>query len=125
MNNFLEASRVALRVSTIKGVLSVEQLWQLPLTQLAASIKEVKKSLVKDNDDDLSFLSETTVVNKIDQLRFDILKEIYLTKKSEAEEAKTKQETKEHNEKIMKFIYEKQEKSLGDKSIEELEKLLK
>lgn len=79
----------------------------------------------KNDDDELSFLEDTKVVDVENQLRFDILKDIYLTKKKEAEELRNIAETKEHNQKILSLIAEKQDSKLKDMSIEDLEKLLK
>lgn len=125
MNVFREASRLKLRFNTSKGLLSTEQLWDLPQSTLATAIKNVKKALKKDDDDDLAFLDDTKVINKEDQIAFDVLKEVYQTKKSEMEAIKDKAETKAHNEKIMALIAEKQEESLKSKSLDELQSLLK
>lgn len=78
-----------------------------------------------ENDDELSFLDETKNVNVEDQLRFDIVKDIYLTKKAEAEELRTKADRKAFEQKILLMIEEKKEDSLKGKSIEELEAMLK
>lgn len=126
MNNFLEATRTKLRVSTSNGNLSVEQLWDLSLPKLSTIIKNVKKNLQgHENDDDLAFLDETKVVDKETQLTFDILKEIYITKRNEAKAAKERADNKAHNEKIMALIHQKQEAKLGEMSIEELQAMLK
>lgn len=126
MSIFKEASKLKLRFSTSKGSLSVEQLWDLTQFELTTCIKNVKKSLKKsDTEDDLSFLDNTNTVDTTEQLRFDILKEIYLTKKSEAEALRNAKEIKDHNQKIMELISEKQEGELKGKSIEELKALLK
>ena len=125
MNNFLEASRLKLRVNTTHGLLSVEQLWDLSLSKLSTIIRNVKKTLKGDGDDELSFLDETKVVDKTQQLTFDILKEIYLIKKEEQEAIKNEAEKKAHNEKIMALIHRKQESELGEKSVDELMAMLK
>lgn len=125
MELFKEASKLKLRFQTSKGLLSAEQLWDLTQTDLTTCIRNLKKILKKNDDDDLSFLDETSAVDKVDQLRFDILKDVYLTKKKENEEARTARETKEHNQKILELIASKKDKALEGKSIEELEALLK
>jgi predicted Zn-dependent protease len=122
---FKQASKLGLRFQTNKGILSVEQLWQLSQTDLSNAIKAVKKVLKKNDDDELLFLEDTKVVDVENQLRFDILKDVYLTKKKEAEELRNAAETKAHNQKILSLIAEKQEGKLQEMSIEELEKLLK
>ncbi len=124
MSNFKEATRMKLRVNTSVGELSVEQLWDLNLTKLAATIKNVKKQLQKDNDDELSFLDEDKKVDKVLQLTFDVLKEVYQTKQTEQAEARTALERKANNEKIMALIAKKQESELEGKSVEELQALL-
>lgn len=122
---FKQASKLKLRFQTNRGVLSVEQLWDLAQTDLANAIKAVKKVLKTGDDDELSFLVSTTVVDVENQLRFDILKDVYLTKKKEAEESRDAAANKVHNQKILALIAEKQEEGLKGKSIEELEALLK
>lgn len=125
MNNFLEATKSRLRVSSSNGLLSVEQLWDLTPTKLATILRSLKNQLKKDDtDDELSFLDETKVVDKETQLSFDVVKEIYLVRKDEADKIKTEFERKSNNEKIMALIHQKQEKELGEKSIDELKALL-
>lgn len=125
MDIYKEAAKLKLRFATPKGVLSVEQLWELTQKDLDSCIRSLKKAIKKNDDDDLAFLDNSGVVNSIDQLRFDVLKDVYLTNKRETEETKNALEVKQHNQKIMELIAEKKEQGLKDKSIEELEKLLK
>ncbi len=125
MENFKKASRAKLRVQTPYGNLSVEQLWDLSLPKLAAVIKDVKSSLkTTESDDELSFLSEVKTVDNELILSFEILKDIYVTKKDEAESAKNDAKRKENNEKIMALIHQKEESALSNKSIEELKAML-
>lgn len=123
---YKQASRAGLRFTTNRGVLTVEQVWSLSLTDLSAAIKAAKKLLkVSDSDDELSFLGETTPVDQENQLKFDILKDIYLTKKKESEEKQIAAEIKAHNKRIDELIARKQEEALESKSIDELEKMRK
>ena len=122
---YKEASRLKLRFKTSQGLLSVENLWDLSLSALANSIKESKKILKKDDDDDLAFLNDTIVIDKENQTKFNILKDVYLTKKKEQEEFFASKENKKHNETILALIKEKEQESLRNMSKEDLEKLLK
>lgn len=122
---YKQASQLKLRFNTSKGILSVEQLWDLTLTDLAATIKAVKKVLKKDDDDELSFLTDSKATDPMNQLAFDILKDVYLTKKKANEEVREAAEIKAHNQKILQLIAEKKDDSLKGMSIEELEKQLK
>jgi hypothetical protein len=123
---YKQATQLKLRFLTKKGVLSVEQLWDLKFVDLADAVKEAKKVLTgSTGDDELSFLDETKSVNTEDQLRFDILKDVYISKKAENEAKRNALQDKEHNQKIMALIAEKKEDSLRNMSVEELEALLK
>lgn len=122
---YKQASKLGLRFQTNKGMLSVEQLWTLNQTDLSNAVKAVKKVLKTTDDDDLSFLDNTRTVDVENQLRFELLKDIYLTKKKETEELRDAAQTKLHNQKIIALIAEKQEGALKEMSIDELEKLLK
>jgi hypothetical protein len=122
---YKQASQLKLRFLTNVGLLTVEQLWDLSQTQLSNAVKAVKKVLKKNDDDELSFLEDTKEVDVENQLRFDILKDVYLTKKKEAEEIRNAADIKAHNQKILTLIAEKKDDSLKGMSIEELEAQLK
>ena len=126
MSNYKQASKLQLRFQTNRGSLSVEQLWSLSLTDLASAIKAVKKVLKgTDNDDELSFLDESKTVDTENQLRFNILKDVYVDKQTALKEARSAQDRKAYEQKILDLIAEKREGALKEKSIEELEALLK
>jgi len=125
MEMYKKAIRLDLRFQTNKGSLTPQQLYQLEQNDLSNAIKAVKKVLKTTNDDELSFLEDTKVVDVENQLRFDILKDVYLTKKKEAEELRSAANNKAHNQKILSLIAEKQEGELKGKTIEELEGMLK
>lgn len=122
---YKQASQLKLRFLTNVGLLTVEQLWDLSQTQLSSAVKAVKKVLKKNDDDELSFLEDTKEVDVENQLRFDILKDVYLTKKKEAEEIRNAADIKAHNQKILTLIAEKKDDSLKGMSIAELEAQLK
>lgn len=129
MADYKQASRLNLMFNTTKGLLTLGQVWSLSLIQLKTAIT-AQHDLIKQSsggtDDELSFLGEDTPkVDPIDQLRFDILKDIYTTKKSEADAVKNEKDIKEHNQKIMALIAEKEDEELKGKSAEELRAMLK
>jgi hypothetical protein len=123
---YKQASRIQLRFQTTAGSLSAEQLWSLNMTQLSNAIKNVRQILKKSsNDDDLQFLDENNKPDVENQLRFEILKDVYLTKQSENKEAQLKLDRKKEKEKILRLLSEKQEASLANKSEAELLDMLK
>jgi hypothetical protein len=123
MSNFKEASKQGLRIQTSKGLLSVEQLWTLSLTDLdtlAVSLEtEYEKSGKK------SFLTPKSTADKKLKLAFDIVLEVLNDKSDEATKLSEAKERKEHNNKILELIAKKKDGELEGKSVEELEALLK
>lgn len=123
---YKKAAQVKLRIQTCKGLLSVEDVWGLSLANLDASIRSLAPLVKKyqTEDSDLDFLSSNSDTKSEEtsllELSFEILKDVYITKKEEANVKAKARETKEFNQKIMSLIAEKQESSLKDKSIEEL-----
>lgn len=124
MDIFKQASKERLRFETSKGNLSVEQLWDLNLTPLATIVRNLKKQLTKDNDDELSFLDErATPVDKTLELKFNVVKAVYMDKKEERDAEQTEAAKKLHNAKIDELIAKKKDEDLGSKTVEELEAL--
>ena len=123
---YKKAAQVKLRIQTCKGLLSVEDIWGLSLANLDASIRSLAPLVKKyqTEDSDLDFLSSNSDTKSEEisllELSFEILKDVYITKKEEANAKAKARETKEFNQKIMSLIAEKQENSLKDKSVEEL-----
>ena len=123
MSNFKEAVKSKLRISTTVGLLSVEQLWDLPLAQLdkiAVDLEEQYKESGKK-----SFLVSKSKKDKDIKLAFDIVLEILEDKVEERDLAAKASTVKEHNQKILSKIQEAKDKELDSLSAEELEKLLK
>jgi len=123
MENFKLASQQKLRFQTNKGLLSVEQLWDLSLEDLdalAVSLETEHKESGKK-----SFLVKTSVKDKTAKLRFDVTLDVLNTKVEEMQAAQEAAEIKEHNKKIITLISEKQDESLKGKSIKQLEGMLR
>lgn len=126
MVDYKEALKLGIRFQTTKGLFSTEQLWGLSQTDLSNLIKVAKKALNKNEDDELSFLEDgVKTADKESQLKFDILKDIYLSKQADIKALRDEAETKAHNQKILALIARKQENSLEEMSVEDLEKMLK
>ena len=123
---YKEAAKQKLRFDTPKGNLSVEQLFDLSLTDLTTTIKKVNEIVKKENavDNDLAFLENDNMVESQNVLRFKILKDIYMTRKEEREADKLAADKKKRREYIAGLIAQKKDEELKGKSIEELEKML-
>lgn len=119
---FVKASRLKLRFSTSKGLISVEDLWDLPLTALDTIAKNLNKE-VKESAEE-SFIKMKTSASTLATLRFEIVKHIIEVKLNEAEAAQKRAENKERKAQILALIAEKQNKELSEKSVADLMKEL-
>lgn len=123
MEIFERASRAKLRFSTAKGQLSTEDLWDLSLTSLDTIAKATNKRLKEEAEE--SFIEVKTKESSENQLQLDILKHVISSKLASQEAAKKRAETMGQIARIKSIIVEKQDKSLTEKSEEELSALLK
>lgn len=123
MENYKLATQQKLRFQTDRGLLSTEQLWELSIEELdnlAVSLEQEHKESGKK-----SFIIKSSVKDKTIKLKFDIVIDVLNTKVELQEDIKEAQEIKEHNKKIITLIAEKQDESLKNKSIKQLEDLLR
>jgi len=116
MDIYKKANQIKLRFATNKGLLSVEQLYDLSLKDLDT----LAVSLKVESTPRESFLVETSAQNEIAQLSFDIALDVLQTKMKDAKEAREALETKRKKDKILDIIARKQDASLENMSIEEL-----
>lgn len=126
---FEKATRMKLRFTTSVGLLSVEDIWDLPLVtrrKNASCLDDLAKTLNKElkNSGEESFVLKRTNPNKELQLKFEIVKYIIGVKLAEREVVDNAKKTKEKKEQIMALIAEKKTESLKGKSVEELEALI-
>ena len=127
MNMFETASRLALRFNTTVGQITVEDLWQLPLTSaskvcLNGIAKGLAKELRESNED--NFVGDKTPTTTTLELKFDIVKHIIEVKLEEANTKKLATAKKEQDALILSIIAKKQNEALEGKSVEELMKML-
>lgn len=116
------ASKQKLRFQTGKGLLSVEQLWELSeaeLDALAVSLEEQYNESGKK-----SFLVKRSVKDKTTKLKFDLVLDILNTKVEERIASEERAEKRQKNKKIIELISQKQDETLKGKSIKQLEAML-
>lgn len=120
---FEKASRLKLRFDSDKGLLHVEDLWDLPLQGLNVIAKGLNKELKSSEEED--FLEEKSAGDRIIKLKFDIVLHIIKTKKSEAEKRADASEKRARKEKLMNILEKKQDAGLEEKSEKDLIKEIK
>ena len=117
INLFETASRQKLRFKANNGQVSVEDLWDLPLTQLDAMAKELRR---QTRDTEESFI-ENVKVDKTLETRFEIVKHVIRVR---MEERQAKQDAKDRDARrkvLLEQIENRQQAELASKPLAELQ----
>lgn len=118
---FKQALRTKLRITTTKGKLSVEQLYDLSieeLDQLAVTLQEEAQKASK------SFIG-LSKADELSKLKFNVVLEVLQDKINIANAEARQSQNKKHNDKILALIAKKQDEALKGLSIEELQAQLR
>lgn len=123
MNNniFETATKEKLRFP-YKGMISVEDLWDLNTSQLDGIYKALNAEKKTTEEDSLlgqRSQEEQTLLTKIE-----IVKYIFNAKQAEVEARKQKAANDEKKRRIMELIVSKEDAALGEKSVDELKNML-
>lgn len=124
---FEKAVRLKLRFDTPKGALTIEDLWDLPLTSTRnANLDDIAKDLNRKLKDDgnHSFVAETTAADEVLQLKFNVVKHVIDVRLAENAAAKAATDKKLQKERILEIIARKQDEKLAGSSLEELQGML-
>lgn len=136
MEMFAQASRLGLKFQGSQGTISVEDLWNLPISHAnpnKASLESIGLALhqqIESQKGSGTIFAASSLTKaqarerKILQLKFDIVKFIGETLLREQAARDKAAETRAKNNRIMELIEQKKEKELEGKSIEELRGLL-
>lgn len=128
MEMFEQASRLKLRISTTKGELSVEDLWDLPLTSMSgkANLNDIAKGLHRKlkNSDEISFVDAVVSTDTVTQLSFDLVKHVIDVRLAENVIAATLRDNKEKKAKILEILARKEDESLLSASPEDLRAMI-
>lgn len=119
---FQQAARLKLRFKTSKGLVTVEDLFDFPLTALDALAKTLRKR-VQDNNLE-SFIAPHQKKDKVLELQFEIVKHIITTRLAEVEAAENAELKRQKRAKIISLIEDKKDDALKESSLEELTALL-
>lgn len=120
-NMFELATRYKFRFP-FKGMISVEDLWDLSVENLDTVFKCINAEMKKTKEE--SLLSTKSKDDEVLEMKIKIVKYIVEVKQKEKEEREKMFLNKERNQKIMAIIAAKQDEELQNMSVEELQKLL-
>lgn len=118
---FIKATREKMRFP-YKGQATVEDLWDLSMTELDKIYKTLNAQQKRAQED--SLLDTKSEEDEELAVQIGIVKYIFTVKQEEKKAAETAKERKEQKQKIMAILASKQDEALHGKSIEELEKML-
>lgn len=128
MNIFEQATRQKLRFNTQKGLLSVEDLWDLPLSSHTgrANLDDIARNLDTElkASASASFVSPDTTKNDRVQLMFDLVIHVINTKIAEQKASQEAAVIREKKQKIMAIIEQKQDAALSAASLDDLHAML-
>ena len=127
-NLFLQATREKFRFESPKGDLSVEQLWDLPLTSrtgfdLDTVAKAVNADLKASNEESFVNVNNNPAVSRL-QAKLEVVKAIIEVKLAQAEAAKKRAEKAAERQRLMEVLHSKKDQELQGLSVEEIERRL-
>ena len=105
-----------------KGMISVEDLWDLSVRELDSIFKALNTQVKKSQEE--SLLATKSKEDEVLSIQIEIVKYIVETKLAEAETIKQSRELKEKKQKIMEIISTKQDEALHNMSVEDLQTML-
>ena len=126
---FKKAARMKLRFSSIKGLLSVEDLFDLPLNttrQGVVTLNGIALTIHKalKDEEEVSFVADTCNNDATMQLRMDIVKEVIKIKKDENSAKLIAKDKADKKKRLLELINSKQDEELAGKPLAELMKMV-
>lgn len=105
-----------------KGVCTVEDLYDIPLTSLDMMYGELKKQQKNFGED--SLLNKKSSEEKEVGIKIEIIENIVADRLADIDKAKKAQQTRERNRRIAQIIADKEDAALNDMSLEDLRAML-
>lgn len=128
MNIFEIATRKAFRFQSPKGLLTVEDLWNLPLSKGTANLNDIaigiNRRIKASAEESFVAVAGQKRVDSDDVVMLEILKHIISVRQAEDEARTTAQAKAEQRRKLQELIDRKKEGELEGKSIEELQQMM-
>jgi hypothetical protein len=125
-NIFAFATRNKIRFDSVKGQITVEQLWDVPLRStdgfnLDAVAKAANKTLKDATEESFVATTRTAAHDRL-EVTLDVVKHVIEAKLADEAAAKKRADNKIEKEKLLKILAEKQDGKLSDLSERELQR---
>ena len=117
MNIFEKAVRIKLRVESNRGLLTVEDLWDLKPEELDTMYRKFKKE-ARDAEEE-SLINPVKVDERLN-LKIEVLKHIVTVKIAEREAATKRAETNRKKAELLELIKSKENSAMAEKSLDDL-----
>lgn len=127
-NMFEQTTRNKLRFESAKGPLTVEQVWDAPLTSRNGfSLDDIAKQAKRELDalSEESFVEQVSPLKSVAVLKLEVVKHIISVKLAEKEAASKRAERAELRRQLTEALAEKQSDAIKNMSPEEIRKRLK
>lgn len=127
MSIFEQASRLKLRFASVKGELTIEHLWGLPLqSKTSFDLDTVAKAVARDLKavTEESFVVETSPANTVLILKLDVVKHIIAVRLAENAAATNRSARSAERQKLLGILADKQDESLKNLTPEQIQKRL-
>lgn len=105
-----------------KGVISVEDLWDLPVTELDRIYKYLNNEAKKEQEE--SLLKEQNTTDQVLTNKIEIIKYIVSVKLNELKARAEAAEKKERKQRLLEILAKKEDQELEASSVEQLKKML-
>mgnify|MGYP003402909193 FL=1 len=126
MNIFEKASREQIRFTTVKGPLTVEHLWDLPLTSRSGfdldSIAKSTNAELKAMQEESFVVTSTNPAKSTAELKLEVIKFIIADRIAENEKTKQATARKQERERLVEILGQKQDEALKVMTPEEIQK---
>jgi len=123
---FKQATKRKIRYATQKGLVTVEDLWDLPLTSRSGpSLDGIATALDAElSTTTKSFVTKTSTKNATLEIAFEIVKVVIEDRLKAKEVAEKRVESDQRRARIRQLLDNKKDEELAGKSVEELEAML-
>ena len=105
-----------------KGLVSVEDMWDLSVTELDKVFKELNKQVKTAQEE--SLLETKTKEDEILENKIAIVRHIVSIKQKESKDKMMERQRKAQKQRIMEIMADKEDEALKGKSLDELQKML-
>ena len=126
MNDWVTALKKGYRYNSNSGLIDTEDLFKLGLEDLSDIYSILNKQLSDLSDENTGLLIDSDKSDKINTVKnkMGIVESVFKIKEDEIKEHEKSVVSNEKKQRILKILYEKENKELMDKSTDELRDLL-